>query len=439
MSNNSPRSTPLPRVLSGMRPTGRLHLGNYMGALYNWVRLQQDYDCFFFIADLHALTTDYADPGDVQANTTEITLDFLSAGLDPGRCVIFKQSDVPAHAELFLLFSMFTPLGWLERVPTYKDQQEQLREKDLATYGFLGYPLLQAADILLYKPDFVPVGADQVAHVELTREVARRFNSLYPGEFFTSPEAAPWEMSAILEKARKLAGEPKDSTRTDFSPHQMFEAASQTKKLSPFGVREILPEPQALLTPSPKLPGLDGRKMSKSYKNHIQLSESDESIRAKLKVMVTDPARIRRDDPGNPDVCPVFDLHKVFSSEETQQKAAEGCRTASIGCIECKSWVADAIIETIAPIRDRRDDLERRPSVVNDVLANGKDRAAKRANETSQKPSTPWESPKHERRKRSRAARDGRHVRIFVPSTGGSANLSRPLSSSVISTGGRSP
>ncbi len=382
MSNNSPRTTLRPRVLSGMRPTGRLHLGNYMGALYNWVHLQQDYDCYFFIADLHALTTDYADPGDVQNNTTEITLDFLSAGLDPGRCVIFKQSDVPAHSELFLLFSMFTPLGWLERVPTYKDQQEQLREKDLATYGFLGYPLLQAADILLYKPDFVPVGADQVAHVELTREVARRFNSLYPGEFFTSPEAAPWEMSAILEKARKLAGEPKDSTRTNFSTHQLFEAAQQTKKLSPFGVREILPEPQALLTPSPKLPGLDGRKMSKSYKNHIELSESDESIRAKLKVMVTDPARIRRDDPGNPDVCPVFDLHKVFSSEETQQKAAEGCRTATIGCIECKSWVADAIVKTIAPIRDHRADLERRPSVVQDVLVNGKDRAAKRANET---------------------------------------------------------
>jgi tryptophanyl-tRNA synthetase len=365
-----------------MRPTGRLHLGNYMGALYNWVHLQQDYDCYFFIADLHALTTDYADPGDVQANNIEITLDFLAAGLDPGRCVIFKQSDVPAHSELFLLFSMFTPLGWLERVPTYKDQQEQLREKDLATYGFLGYPLLQAADILLYKPDFVPVGADQVAHVELTREVARRFNSLYPGEFFTSPEAAPWEMAAILEKARKLAGEPKDSTRTDFSPHQMFEAASQTKKISPFGRREILPEPQALLTPSPKLPGLDGRKMSKSYKNHIELSESDENIRAKLKVMVTDPARVRREDPGNPDICPVFDLHKVFSSEETQQKAAEGCRTASIGCIECKSWVADAIVATIAPIRERREDLSRRPSVVKDVLANGKDRAAKRANET---------------------------------------------------------
>jgi tryptophanyl-tRNA synthetase len=365
-----------------MRPTGRLHLGNYMGALYNWVHLQQDYDCYFFIADLHALTTDYADPGDVQANNIEITLDFLAAGLDPGRCVIFKQSDVPAHSELFLLFSMFTPLGWLERVPTYKDQQEQLREKDLATYGFLGYPLLQAADILLYKPDFVPVGADQVAHVELTREVARRFNSLYPGEFFTSPEAAPWELPAILEKARKLAGEPQGSTRTDFSPRQLFEAASQTKKISPFGRLDILPEPQVLLTPSPKLPGLDGRKMSKSYKNHIELSESDESIRAKLKTMVTDPARIRRDDPGNPDVCPVFDLHKVFSSETVQAEAAAGCRSASIGCIECKSWVADAIVATIAPIRDHRADLERRPGVVKDVLANGKDRAAKRANET---------------------------------------------------------
>ena len=382
MSPTLPRSTPRPRVLSGMRPTGRLHLGNYMGALYNWVHLQQDYDCYFFIADLHALTTDYADPGDVQANNIEITLDFLAAGLDPGRCVIFKQSDVPAHSELFLLFSMFTPLGWLERVPTYKDQQEQLREKDLATYGFLGYPLLQAADILLYKPDFVPVGADQVAHVELTREVARRFNSLYPGEFFTSPEAAPWELPAILEKARKLAGEPQGSTRTDFSPRQLFEAASQTKKISPFGRLDILPEPQVLLTPSPKLPGLDGRKMSKSYGNTIMLSEPEADIRAKLKTMVTDPARIRRDDPGNPDVCPVFDLHKVFSSETVQAEAAAGCRSASIGCIECKSWVADAIVATIAPIRDRRADLERRPGVVKDVLANGKDRAAKRANET---------------------------------------------------------
>jgi tryptophanyl-tRNA synthetase len=382
MTPDTKRSTPRPRVLSGMRPTGRLHLGNYMGALYNWVRLQHDYDCYFFIADLHALTTDYADPSQVKHNSREIALDFLSAGLDPGRCVIFKQSDVLQHAQLNTLFGMFTPLGWLERVPSYKDQQEQLREKDLATYGFLGYPLLQAADILLYKPDFVPVGADQVAHVELTREVARRFNQLYPGEFFTSPEAAPWEMPAILEKARKLAGEPKNSTRTQFNAHQLYQAAQQTKKISPVGVREILPEPQVLLTPSPKLPGLDGRKMSKSYGNFIMLSESEADLREKLKTMVTDPARIRRSDPGNPDVCPVFDLHKVFSSEETQLKAADGCRTAGIGCIECKSWLADAVAERIAPIQAHRRDLETRPQVIDDVLANGKTRAIKRAQQT---------------------------------------------------------
>ena len=365
-----------------MRPTGRLHLGNYMGALHNWVHLQQDYDCYFFIADLHALTTDYADPRLIQENSTQIALDFLSAGLDPGRCVIFRQSDVLQHDRLTTLFGMFTPLGWLERVPTYKDQQAQLAEKDLNTYGFLGYPLLQSADILLYKPDFVPVGADQVAHVELTREVARRFNQLYPGEFLLSPDAAPWMMPAILEKARKLAGEPQGSTRTDFSAHQLFEAASQTKKLTTFGRSEILPEPKVLLTPSPKLPGLDGRKMSKSYNNHIMLSEPEPDLRQKLKTMVTDPARVRRDDPGNPDVCPVFDLHKVFSSEEVQLKAADGCRTASIGCIECKSWVADAIVEKIAPIQAHRRDLESRPSVIKDVLANGKDRATKRAAET---------------------------------------------------------
>ena len=382
MSPNPTRATPRPRVLSGMRPTGRLHLGNYMGALYNWVHLQQDYDCYFFIADLHALTTDYADPSRVKDNTTEITLDFLSAGLDPGRCVIFRQSDVMHHAQLAILFGMFTPNGWLERVPSYKDQQQQLSQKDLSTYGFLGYPLLQAADILLYKPDFVPVGADQVAHVELTREVARRFNQLYPGEFFTSPEAAPWEMAAILEKARKLAGEPKDSTRTQFNPHQLYAAAQQTKKLSPFGVREILPEPQVLLTPSPKLPGLDGRKMSKSYNNFISLSEPEPELRAKLKTMVTDPARVRRDDPGNPDICPVFDLHKVFSTESVQAEAAAGCRSASIGCIECKGWVADAIVERIAPIQAHRRDLESRPSVIQDVLANGCTRATKRAQQT---------------------------------------------------------
>lgn len=382
MSPNPTRTLHRPRVLSGMRPTGRLHLGNYMGALHNWVQLQQDYDCYFFIADLHALTTDYADPSQVKDNTREITLDFLSAGLDPGRCVIFRQSDVMHHDRLNTLFGMFTPLSWLERVPSYKDQQEQLREKDLATYGFLGYPLLQAADILLYKPDFVPVGADQVAHVELTREVARRFNSLYPGDFFTSSDAAPWEMPAILEKARKLAGEPAGSTRIEFSNHQLFAAASETKKISSFGRKEILPEPKVLLTPSPKLPGLDGRKMSKSYKNFIMLSEPEAELRSKLKTMVTDPARIRRDDPGNPDVCPVFDLHKVFSPEGVQAEAAAGCRSAKIGCIECKSWVADAIIQKIAPIQQHRRDLESRPSVIADVLANGKDRAIKRAQQT---------------------------------------------------------
>lgn len=365
-----------------MRPTGRLHLGNYMGALHNWVQLQNEYDCFFFIADLHALTTDYADPSQLKPNIRDIALDFLSAGLDPGRCVIFRQSDIYEHDRLLTLFGMFTPLSWLERVPTYKDQQAQLSEKDLNTYGFLGYPLLQSADILLYKPDFVPVGADQVAHVELTREVARRFNDLYPGDFHLAPDAQPWEMGAILEKARKQAGEPRDSTRTDFSAHQLFQAAQETKKLTGFGRRAILPEPQALLTPSPKLPGLDGRKMSKSYGNHLMLSEPEADLRAKLKTMVTDPARVRRDDPGDPNVCPVGDLHKVFSNAETIAKVYDGCTNATIGCIECKSWCADSIMRAIAPIQAHRRDLEQRPSVIADVLANGKERATKRVRET---------------------------------------------------------
>jgi tryptophanyl-tRNA synthetase len=379
MSSSPSRTTPRPRVLSGMRPTGRLHLGNYMGALHNWVKLQNEYDCYFFIADLHALTTDYADPSKLKDNIHQIALDFLSAGLDPGRCVIFRQSDILEHDRLNTLFSMITPVPWLERVPTYKDQQEQLAEKELNTYGFLGYPLLQSADILLYKPDFVPVGADQVAHVELTREVARRFNDFYPGEFYLSPEAKPWEMNAILEKARKNAGEPKDSTRTQFSAHQLFQAAQGTKKLTGFGRRALLPEPEALLTPSPKLPGLDGRKMSKSYDNTLMLSEPEPDLRAKIKTMVTDPARVRREDPGNPDVCPVGDLHKVFSDPETIAKVYDGCTTAGIGCIECKSWCADSIVRTIAPIQAHRRDLEQRPQVVRDVLANGQERASKRA------------------------------------------------------------
>ena len=378
MSNSTPTTSRL-RVLSGMRPTGKLHLGNYMGALYNWVNLQHEYECYFFIADYHALTTGYADTANLKNDVHEVAVDFLAAGLDPKLCTIFVQSEVPAHFELHTLLSMITPVSWLERVPTYKDQQEQLKEKDLATYGFLGYPLLQAADILIYQAAYVPVGQDQEAHVELTREAARRFNQFYPGEFILSPEAKPWELPAIEEKARKLAGDPNKST---FSAHELFQAAQQTKKLTGFGRKEVLPEPQVLLTPSPKLPGTDGRKMSKSYGNTILISDSETAIRSKLKTMVTDPARIRRDDPGNPDICPVFDLHKVFSTDETQQKARRGCTTAGIGCIECKGWVADVIVKELAPIRERRAQLEANPAEVDAILAEGNMRANARANET---------------------------------------------------------
>ncbi len=364
------------RVLSGMRPTGKLHLGNYMGALYNWVRLQREYECYFFIADWHALTTGYADTADLKENIIEVAIDFLAAGLDPKLCTIFVQSQVPAHSELHLLLSMITPVTWLERVPTYKDQQEQLKEKDLATYGFLGYPLLQSADILLYQPKFVPVGQDQEAHVELTREAARRFNQFYPGDFVLSPDARPWELPAIEEKARKLAG---DKAKQTFTAHELYTAAQQTKKLTGFGRIEILPEPQTLLTPSPKLPGTDGRKMSKSYKNTIELSDNEAAIRSKLKTMVTDPARVRREDPGNPDVCPVFDLHKVFSTAETQQKVRDGYTTAGIGCIECKSWVADAIVAEIAPIAERRRYYEAHKDEVSAILEDGNQRARARA------------------------------------------------------------
>jgi tryptophanyl-tRNA synthetase len=322
-------SSSRPRVLSGMRPTGKIHLGNYMGALANWVKLQDSgqYECYFFIADWHALTTDYADPSSFLGNTREVILDYLAAGLDPARSVLFVQSHVPVHAELHLLLSMITSVGWLERVPSYKEQQENLVGKDLSTYGFLGYPLLQAADILMYQPKYVPVGQDQVAHVELTREVARRFNNLY-----------------------KLDG------------------------------REVLPEPDALLTPSPKLPGTDGRKMSKSYGNTIMLTDPEPEVRQKLKTMVTDPARIRRKDPGDPDKCPVGDLHKVFSSPETLAKVYDGCRSAGIGCIECKGWAADALVQILNPIQERRARFT--PTEVEDILKDGADKARTRAEQT---------------------------------------------------------
>jgi len=320
-------SSSRPRVLSGMRPTGKLHLGNYMGALANWVKLQDQYECYFFIADWHALTSDYADPSQIAANTQDVLLDYLAAGLDPAKSVLFLQSKVLQHAELNLLLGMITPLGWLERVPTYKEQQENLTGKDLSNYGFLGYPLLMASDILIYQPQFVPVGNDQTAHVELTREVARRFNQFY-----------------------KLDG------------------------------REVLPEPKVLLTPSPKLPGTDGRKMSKSYGNTIQMTDPEPVVRQKLKTMVTDPARIRRTDAGDPDKCPVGDLHKVFSTPETLAKVYDGCRSAGIGCIECKSWAADALVQVLQPIQARRASFTE--SEVFEILEDGSNRARARAEQT---------------------------------------------------------
>jgi tryptophanyl-tRNA synthetase len=367
------------RVLSGMRPTGKLHLGNYMGALYNWVRLQHEYECYFFIADWHALTTDYADVSKLPENSREVALDFLAAGLDPEKCVLFVQSAVKQHAELHLLFSMITPLGWLERVPSYKDQQEQLKEKDLATYGFLGYPLLQSADILIYQPDFVPVGQDQVAHVELTREVARRFNFFYPkdGKLLSPVRTHKAEDGRSAEFPMVLPpGAQSVDVRDLRERDNLVEAFN--------GGQNILPEPKVLLTPSPKLPGTDGRKMSKSYGNTILLSDPEPIVRQKLKPMVTDPARIRRSDPGNPEVCPVFDLHKVFSSAETQAQAREGCTTAGIGCIECKSWVADAIVAELAPIQERRAKYEANPALVAEILQSGNSRAAARAEQTMQ-------------------------------------------------------
>ncbi len=330
-----------------MRSTGKLHLGNYVGALENWVRMQDEYDCFFFIADWHALTTDYADTSHIKENSLEVLLDWLAAGLDPEKCVIFMQSHVPAHAELHLLLSMITPLGWLERVPTYKEQKENIKGKDLDTYGFLGYPVLQSADILIYKADVVPVGEDQVAHVELTREIARRFNGFYPLSIRATEHFSPSETRVIIE-----------------TEHVVF------------------PEPKALLTPSPRLPGTDGRKMSKSYGNAVMLTDPEPVVRQKLKTMVTDPARIRRTDPGNPDVCPVGDLHKIFSSKDTLTKVYEGCRSAGIGCIECKSWAADAIVQILNPMQERRKKYEDNPRLAWDILEAGSGCAREVAGET---------------------------------------------------------
>ena len=380
-----------------MRPTGRLHIGHYFGALENWVRLQADpdYDCFYFIADWHALTSDYADASAIAQNTIEITTDYLAAGLDPDKSVIFQQSLVREHAELHLLLSMVTPLGWLERVPTYKEALENVKDKDLHTYGFLGYPCLQTADIVIYSHDdtqlFVPVGEDQVSHVELSREIVRRFN-LYYGATVRDDLSVADRLKAYELAFQKLPSSEYSATHDSEVAiklsHQKHEAgvenflALHSENRHLFTDPHVIQEPQVMLTRTPRIPGLDGRKMSKSYGNAITLSESDADIRAKTKVMVTDPARKRRADPGNPDVCPVYDWHKLFSPPPTLEWAANGCRTAGIGCIECKAAMADNLIKWIEPIRERRIEHEKNPARVLEILNEGSSKARDQAQKT---------------------------------------------------------
>ena len=378
-----------------MRPTGALHLGNYHGALRNWVELQYQYECFFFVADWHALTTGYEDTAGIPAAIHEVLIDWLAAGLNPGVATLFVQSHVPEHAELHLLLSMMTPLGWLERVPSYKDQQEQLKDKDLATYGFLGYPLLQSADILLYRAAFVPVGEDQVAHVEITREVARRFNHLYGREpdFEQKAERAIKELggrnitlyrqlrrrfqetgdAAALERARALVG---SNTRITVADRERLLGYLEGSSVS------ILPEPQALLTASPKVPGLDGRKMSKSYGNTIAMREDPDLVAAKLKTMQTDPARVRRTDPGNPDICPVLELHKLYTDEATREWAAAGCRSASIGCLDCKAPLIERVVEEVKGMRKRAQEFQENPELIPNLVHQGGEKAREAARET---------------------------------------------------------
>ncbi len=390
-------STPHPggRVLSGMRPTSRLHLGNYHGALRNWVRLQYEYECYFFIADWHMLTTGYEDTARLPEFVHEVLIDWLAAGLNPGVATLFVQSHVPEHAELHLLLSMITPLGWLERVPSYKDQQEQLKDKDLATYGFLGYPLLQSADILIYRAQHVPVGEDQVAHVELTRETARRFNHLYGREpdFEEKVERAIKSLggrnTTLYRQLRRKFQEAGDQQalergRALVHSNNRLTVADRDRLLGYLegtGIT-ILPEPQALLTETPKVPGLDGRKMSKSYGNTIELREDPQSVERKLRAMKTDPARARRTDPGEPERCPVWDLHKIYSGEDTRNWAAEGCRTAGIGCLECKQPVIEKIVAEVTEMRHRAQEYIENPELLRDIVAEGSEKARDAARAT---------------------------------------------------------
>ena len=383
------------RVLSGMRPTGALHLGHYHGVLKNWVKLQAEHPCLFFVADWHALTTDYENPRALQDVGAEMVIDWLASGVDPNQATIFVQSLVPEHAELHLLLSMMTPLGWLERQPTYKDQQQKLADKDLSTYGFLGYPLLQAADIMIYRAQYVPVGEDQVPHIEFTRELARRFNHLY-GREPGFEEKAKAAVKKLGSKKARLVNE----LRTKFLETGDAEALKRAQAMldeqqnMPRGDRErlygwlegsgkkILVEAEALLTESSKLLGLDGQKMSKSYGNAISLREEPESVAKKIKTMPTDPARVKRSDPGNPDKCPVWNMHLVYSDDARRDWVRKGCTTAGIGCLECKQPVVDAVLAELAPIRERAQPYVDDPTLVKNIIADGCDKARKLAAET---------------------------------------------------------
>jgi tryptophanyl-tRNA synthetase len=377
------------RVLSGMRPTGRMHLGHLVGALENWVNLQEQYQCFFFVADWHALTTDYADTRGLTDSTFQMIVDWLATGLDPEKSTFFVQSHILEHAELNLLLSMITPLGWLERVPSYKEQRDNIRDKDLNNYGFLGYPVLQAADILIYRANYVPVGEDQVAHVELTREIARRFNSfyLYPQDSLFQDEKA----SEIMQKLTGIKGANfHDQARQGFLGWQ-----KEMEDTSPGHAREqilaagvpaehfsVFPEPEALLTPIPRLAGLDGRKMSKSYGNMIELGESPASIREKVKGMITDPQRARREDPGRPEVCPVFSYHQRYSPADATAQIEQDCRAAKIGCVDCKKQMAENLVQALAPMQERRHHYESNPGEVWEILTEGTRRAQRETAQT---------------------------------------------------------
>jgi tryptophanyl-tRNA synthetase len=378
-----------------MRPTGKLHLGHYHGVLKNWEKLQHEYECFFFVADWHALTTHYEEVEIIGDNVWEMVADWLAAGIDPGDSTLFIQSKVPEHAELHLLLSMVTPLGWLERVPSFKDQQEKLKDRDLSTYGFLGYPLLQSADILAYKAGIVPVGEDQVAHVELTREIARRFNFLFGREadFEKKSEEAARKMG---KKTAKLYRELRKryQERGDVEALEKGRALLQNQQKITLGDQErlygylegggkvILPEPQAWLTPAPKMPGVDGQKMSKSYDNVITLREEPDSVVEKIRTMPTDPARVRRTDPGNPELCPVWQFHQIYSDDEKKSWVQEGCTTAKIGCLDCKQPVIDAILVELEPLRERAQQFIEQPDVVRSIIAEGCDKARDAARET---------------------------------------------------------